>query len=131
MQNLIIQKFGGSSLNTTNKLKACAKHVLRAIADGNKVIVVVSAMGDRTDELLALAKEISKAPNKRELDMLLTTGERASIALMSICLNELGVKSLSLTGSQCGILTDNSHTDAQIKDIHPKRIIEGLKSRCD
>jgi aspartate kinase len=126
VENLIIQKFGGSSLNSPDKFKACAKHILRALANGNKLIVVVSAMGDATDELLVLAKKLSKAPNKRELDMLLTTGERASIALMSICLNELGVKALSLTGSQCGILTDSSHTDAQIKDIHPQRIVEGL-----
>ena len=123
---LIVQKYGGTSVGSTERIKAVAKHILETVQPGHQVVVVVSAMGDETDKLLALAHEISSTPTQRELDMLLTAGERVSMSLLSIALHELGVQSISLTGSQCGILTDGHHGNARIHKILGDRVRGGL-----
>jgi aspartate kinase len=122
--SIVVQKFGGTSVASPEKIKSAAKRIHQSLnADSQaKILVVISAMGKQTDILLDYAHQISSAPSKRELDMLLTVGERASMALLSIALGELGVKAISLTGSQSGILTTAEHGEAKIKDIRPKRI---------
>jgi aspartate kinase len=123
-----VYKFGGASLADVDKIKAVADF-LKKEKQKHKVplLVVVSAMGQTTDELIALAKQVSSHPQKRELDMLLTVGERVSMALMSLALNERQVKAISFTGSQAGILTDTSHGNARIIDIRPFRLEEHLQ----
>jgi aspartate kinase len=123
---IVVQKFGGSSVADENKIRQVALKV-KARADlGFRVVVVVSAMGDTTDELLAQAKKISPNPPRRELDMLLTCGERISMALMSMALQQLGAEAISFTGSQSGIITDDAHAQAQIIEVRPARIEEAL-----
>src|SRR5262252_1289251 len=114
---LVVQKFGGSSVATAERIMAAARRAIRAKQAGNKVIVVVSARGDTTDELISLAREISEQPPAREMDMLLATGEQISIALMAMAIQSLGVPAISFTGAQIGIVTDSFHTKARIKNI--------------
>ncbi len=123
---LIVQKFGGTSVGDAERIRAVADHVARTKSEGNDVVVVVSAMGKQTDELLRLADEVSPTRPPRELDMLLTSGERISMALVSMALKNVGVDAASFTGSQAGIITDTAHTKAKILEIHPDRIREAL-----
>ncbi len=123
---LIVQKFGGSSVATSQRIMAAARRAIRARQAGCQVIVVVSARGDTTDELLALAHEITETPPHREMDMLLATGEQISIALMAMAIQALGVPAISFTGSQIGIQTDSTHMKARIKTIDTRRIRQAL-----
>lgn len=118
----VVQKFGGTSVATTDKIKAAARKAIRAQKEGNQVVMVVSAMGKNTDTLVGLAAEISDRPPAREMDMLLSTGEQVSVALMAMAIIEMGSKAVSLTGGQIGIKTDNIHTKARIKSISTKRM---------
>jgi aspartate kinase len=123
---LIVQKFGGSSVATAERIMAAARRAIRAQQAGNDVIVVVSARGDTTDELIDLAREITDRPPAREMDMLLATGEQISIALTSMAIQSLGQKAISFTGAQVGIVTDSFHTKARIKNISTQRIRQAL-----
>ena len=118
----IVQKFGGTSVATTDKIKAAARKAIRAQKEGNQVVMVVSAMGKNTDTLVSLAAEISERPPAREMDMLLSTGEQVSVALMAMALTEMGAQAVSLTGGQIGIKTDSIHTKARIRSISTKRM---------
>jgi aspartate kinase len=122
-----VMKFGGTSLATPERIKEVAKLVAAERAAGRDVIAVVSAMGDTTDDLVRLARTISPSPPKREIDMLLTAGERISMALLSMAINELGYESISFTGSQSGIVTDTSHTRAKIVDVRAFRVRDELE----
>ncbi len=123
---LIVQKYGGTSVGSIERIKHVARHIAKTVSGGDRVVAVISAMGDQTDELLSMAHSISSRPPRRELDMLLTAGERISMALVSIALNELGQKAVSLTGSQSGIITDTVHGNARISRIGAFRIQENL-----
>ena len=123
---LIVQKYGGTSVGTIDRIKHVAAHIAHTVQSGDQVVAVISAMGDQTDELLAMAHAISANPPRRELDMLLTSGERIAMALVTIALHELGQKAVSLTGSQSGIITDTVHGNARISRIGPVRIQENL-----
>ena len=123
---LIVQKFGGSSVGDADKIKHVAKRVIETQAAGNQVVVVVSAMGDTTDELMDLANQVTDNPNPRELDMLLTAGERISMALLALAIDSAGAQSRSFTGSQAGIVTDSKHGNARIAEVTPDRIREAL-----
>lgn len=123
---LIVQKYGGSSVGDADKIKHVAKRIIETRDAGNEVVVVVSAMGDTTDELLDLANQVTDTPSPRELDMLLTSGERISMALLSLAINALGAKSRSFTGSQAGIITDDTHGNARIAEVTPDRVREAL-----
>lgn len=123
---LIVQKFGGSSVGDADKLKHVAKRVIETQRAGNQVVVVVSAMGDTTDELMELANQVTDNPNPRELDMLLTAGERISMALLALAIDAAGAQSRSFTGSQAGIVTDSKHGNARIAEVTPDRIREAL-----
>jgi aspartate kinase len=124
--SLVVQKFGGSSVATAERIMAAARRAIRARQAGKQVVVVVSARGDTTDELIALAREISDQPPAREMDMLLSTGEQISIALMAMAIQSLGEQAISLTGAQVGIVTDSFHTKARIKNISTARIRKAL-----
>jgi aspartate kinase len=119
---LVVQKFGGSSLAEASRIRHVAQRIARARATGANLVVVVSAMGDTTDELLALAGAITSEPDPRELDMLLATGEHQSATLVSMALHALGVPAISLTGAQAGITTDASHGRARIANVEPRRV---------
>jgi len=119
---LVVQKFGGSSLAEADRIRRVAERIARARATGADLVVIVSAMGDTTDELLALAGAITGDPDPRELDMLLATGEHQSATLVSMALHALGVKAISLTGAQAGITTDDSHGRARIANVEPRRV---------
>lgn len=123
---IIVQKYGGSSVADAAKIRDVARKVVACRAEGHDVVVVVSAMGKTTNDLIALAKDLSSAPPRRELDMLLTAGERITAALLSIAVSELGHEAVSLTGSQCGILTNDRHTDARIIEVRPVRVEDEL-----
>lgn len=123
----IVQKFGGSSVADAESIKRVARRIARTRAEGNEVIVVISAMGDTTDELMDLALQVSPSPKSRELDMLLTTGERQSAALLAMALSDIGVEAMSYTGSQAGVLTTPTHGNARIIDITPGRIVACLE----
>src|SRR5512134_1217824 len=123
---VIVQKYGGSSVADVQKLKAVASRVMRTREQGHNVVVVVSAMGDTTDELLSLAKQVSANPDRRELDMLLAAGERISMALLSMAIREQGGDAISFTGSQSGIVTNDRHVDARIIEVRPFRIQDEL-----
>ena len=123
----IVQKCGGSSVADAESIKRVARRVLEAKQAGNQVVVVISAMGDTTDDLMDLALEVSSEPQARELDMLLTTGERQSAALLAMALNDLGAEALSYTGSQAGVITTAQHGNARIIDITPGRIEQSLQ----
>lgn len=123
---IVVQKYGGSSVADSDKIKNVARRIAERIQQEIKVIVVVSAMGKTTDNLIKLAKEISNNPDKRELDMLLSTGEQISVSLLSIALKELGIKSKSLNAFQAGIKTTDNFTEAKIKSIDTKKILSLL-----
>ncbi len=124
---LVVQKFGGTSVGDSTRIKAVADHVARTRRDGNDVLVVVSAMGKATDDLIRLANEVSTVRPPREMDMLLTSGERVSMALLCMALAELGIDALSFTGSQAGIITDTTHTKATILDIKGDRLRDTIE----
>ncbi|MEY4493702.1 MAG: hypothetical protein RL355_1051 [Actinomycetota bacterium] len=123
---LVVAKFGGSSVADAASILRVAKRIVNTKNAGNQVVVVVSAMGDTTDELLDLAKEVSPNPPGRELDMLLTAGERISMAVLAMAISDLGVEARSYTGSQAGLITDSTHGKARIVDVTPARIEEAL-----
>jgi aspartate kinase len=123
---LIVQKYGGSSVADAEGMKRVAARIVAAKKDGNQVVVVVSAMGDTTDELIDLANAVTPIPAGRELDMLLTAGERISMALLAMAISNLGHEALSFTGSQAGVITDSAHGRARIIDVTPGRIQEAL-----
>jgi aspartate kinase len=125
--SVIVQKYGGSSVADAEKIRRVAARVAETRASGRQVVVVVSAMGDTTDELLALARKVTDDPHRRELDMLLTAGERISMALLGMALHARGVDAVSFTGSQSGIITDGAHTNARIVEVRPVRILEALE----
>lgn len=124
---LIVQKFGGSSVANTEKIMNVARRVVETRRQGNSVVVVVSALGDTTDELIDLAHQITKDPEDREMDMLLSTGEQISVALLAMAIHTLGEQAISFTGAQVGILTDSTHTKAKIVKISGDRIKEQLE----
>jgi aspartate kinase len=119
---LVVQKFGGSSLADADRIRRVARRIARERATGAELVVVVSAMGDTTDELLALAGAVTDEPDERELDMLLATGEHQSATLVSMALHALGVQAISLTGAQAGISTDGRYGKARIANVEPKRV---------
>ncbi|MGC9669082.1 aspartate kinase [Planosporangium sp. 12N6] len=119
---LVVQKYGGSSVATAERIKRVAERIVAARKAGNEVVVVVSAMGDTTDELLDLAHQVSPLPPGRELDMLLTAGERISMALLAMAIHNLGYEARSYTGSQAGVLTTSTHGKARIIDVTPGRL---------
>lgn len=127
---IIVQKYGGQLLATPEKILLVAEKIKRLHDQGHKVIATVSAMGKTTDELISLAKKVSPSPVRRELDMLLTVGERISMSLLSMALNDLGIKAKSFTGSQTGILTESDHTSAKIIDVRPTRIQKEIEHDC-
>ena len=124
--SIIVQKYGGSSVADVGKLRYVAERVMQTARRGHQVVVVVSAMGDTTDELLAMAKQVSPNPERRELDMLLSAGERISMALLSLAIRELGGDAISFTGSQSGIITNDRHVDARIIEVRPFRVQDEL-----
>jgi aspartate kinase len=124
---LIVQKYGGTSVGSVERIQAVAQRVMKAAQTGHSVVVVVSAMGKTTDGLVKLAHEISSTPNRREMDMLLSTGEQVSIALLSMALQELGQPAISMTGAQVGIVTEAEHTRARILSIETDRIERHLQ----
>jgi aspartate kinase len=126
--SLIVQKYGGSSLADAASVKRVARRIVDTKKAGHEVVVVVSAMGDSTDELLELAQQVSPLPPARELDMLLTAGERISMALLAMAISDLGAVSRSYTGSQAGLITDSAHGAARIIDVTPGRITEALEN---
>jgi aspartate kinase len=124
--SLVVQKFGGTSVRDADRISTVARRVVTTREQGHNVVVVVSAMGDTTDELIALAKKISRNPPGRELDMLLTAGERISMALLAMAIHSLGHEAVSFTGSQAGIITSSDHGRAKIVDVRAARITEAL-----
>ena len=123
---IIVQKYGGVCLETPAKIRAVARCLADLHGLGHHVVAIVSAMGKTTDQLIQMAYQVSPTPNRRELDMLLTTGERISMSLMSMALADLGVPAISFTGSQAGVMTDGSHSSARILDVRPIRVCEEL-----
>jgi aspartate kinase len=123
---VVVMKFGGTSVANAERLKRAAQRIVAQRENGNRVVAVLSARGKTTDELIAMAEEISPHPDRREMDMLLSTGERISCALCAMAINDLGHRAISLTGSQAGIVTDTSHTKARIIDVRADRIREAL-----
>lgn len=124
---LIVQKYGGSSVSDVDKLKLIATMIATVKKQGIDVVVVVSAMGKTTNQLIYMAKSISSDPPRREMDMLLSTGERTSMALLCIALKEEGIESISLTGSQAGIITNDRHNDARVIEVRPIRVIDEVE----
>ena len=123
---LIVQKFGGTSVANAERIKAAAKRIVETYKAGNKVIVVVSARGQTTDELIDLANELTDNPSTREMDMLMSTGEQISIALVAMAIHALGYPAVSFTGGQVGIVTDSYHTKARIRNINTHRVQKEL-----
>jgi aspartate kinase len=124
--SIVVQKYGGSSVADVSRIRQVAERVVLTSRQGHQVVVVVSAMGKTTDTLLALAKDVSPNPERRELDMLLTAGERISMALLSMAIRELGGDAISFTGSQSGIITNDRHVDARIVEVRPYRVQDEL-----
>ncbi|RIS95178.1 aspartate kinase, partial [Mycobacteroides abscessus] len=123
---LVVQKYGGSSVATAERIRRVAERIVETKKNGNDVVVVVSAMGDTTDELLDLAQQVCPAPPPRELDMLLTAGERMSNALVAMAIHSLGASARSFTGSQAGVITTGKHGSAKIIDVTPGRLRTAL-----
>ena len=123
---LLVQKFGGTSVSDAGRMREVADHVARTVRHGNQVVLVVSAMGKETDELLRLAGEVSAIQPGREMDMLITAGERKAMALVCLALHHIGIDSESFTGSQAGFLTDTSHQNARIVEVRPDRVRASL-----
>ena len=119
---LFVQKYGGSSVADAECMRRVAGRIRDARRAGNQVVVVVSAMGDTTDELIALAKQVNPEPNEREIDSLMATGEMASSAILTMALHALGVKAISMTGQQAGIRVDATHLKAKIQAINPNLV---------
>lgn len=128
-KGIIVQKYGGTSVADVERIQNVAKRVVATKKDGFDVVVIVSALGDSTDKLIELAHQITANPSERELDMLISTGEQVSCALLAMAIHKLGEDAISFTGAQVGIITDNSFTKARIIDINAKRIVEELKKR--
>ena len=124
--SIVVQKYGGSSVADVTRIRQVADRVMRTKRGGHDVVVVVSAMGDTTDDLLRLAKQVSPNPDRRELDMLLTAGERIAMALLSMAIRDLGGDAISFTGSQSGIITNDRHVDARIIEVRPVRVQDEL-----
>ena len=124
--NTVVMKFGGSSVAEPERIRQVAQRLVAARERGLRVVGTVSAMGSTTDALLELARRVSPNPDLRELDMLLSTGERVACALVAIAVHDLGHEAVSLTGSQAGILTDAVHTKAKIREITPVRVLRAL-----
>ncbi|MDZ4660917.1 MAG: aspartate kinase [Pseudomonadota bacterium] len=127
--SLIVQKYGGSSLKTAREVHSVADRIQSLHSHGLSIVVVVSAMGNTTNELIDLAFQVSPRPLQRELDMLLTTGERVSMSLLSMALNDRSVPAISFTGSQAGVITNESHNNAQIVEIKPLRVKQALEQK--
>jgi aspartate kinase len=127
--SLVVQKYGGSSVASIERIRGVARRVCATRAAGDKVVVVVSAMGETTDKLTRLAREITPKPQSRELDMLLTAGERQAMALVSLAIMSEGLEAVSFTGSQVGIITDRFHSDARIEEIRADRLRQALRGR--
>jgi aspartate kinase len=125
--SLIVKKFGGTSVGTVERIRHVADRIIRTKNEGNQVVVVVSAMGDSTDDLADLAKQITSNPSNREMDMLLTTGEQVSIALLTMALQAKGCDAVSMTGWQAGVQTESIHGRARITDIQPVRVLDALE----
>ena len=123
---LIVQKFGGTSVGTAERIREVADHVGRTVRRGNQVVLVVSAMGKETDELLRLAMDVATNRNGREMDMLITAGERKAIALVAMALADQGLAAASYTGSQAGFVTDTDHMNAKILEVRADRFRESL-----
>lgn len=128
-KHLIVQKYGGSSVATVEKIQAVARRVVETRRQGNDLVVVVSAMGHSTDHLFDLARQVAGDPHRRELDLLLSTGELTSMSLLAMAIRDLGEEAVALTGGQCGIITNDVHTNARILRIHPFRVREELAKR--
>src|SRR6476646_2479839 len=124
---IVVMKFGGTSVAGAEQIKRAAARIVAAREAGNRVVAVLSARGKKTDQLVAMAHEVSDRPAEREMDMLLSTGERISCALCAMAIHDMGHQAISLTGSQAGIVTDSSHTKARIIDVHADRITEKLE----
>ena len=127
MQKLIVQKYGGATLATPEKIKSVALKISELKKSGHAVVVVVSAMGQTTNQLIELSQQVSKNPTLREMDMLISVGERISMSLLSMALNDLGCEAISFTGSQAGIITDDDHISANIIDVTPIRVQQALE----
>ena len=123
---LLVQKFGGTSVGDPDRIREVADHVARCRKRGDEIVLVVSAMGKETDELLHIADEVSRSKPGREMDMLITGGERKACALVAMALTDLGVTSESFTGSQAGFLTDTNHRNAKILEVNPYRIRDAV-----
>ena len=119
---LVVQKYGGSSVADADRIRRVAERIVETKKKGNDVVVVVSAMGDTTDDLLDLARQVCPSPPPREMDMLLTAGERISNALVAMAIDSLGAHARSFTGSQAGVITTGSHGNAKIIDVTPGRL---------
>src|SRR3989449_5911377 len=126
MMGIVVQKYGGTSVASVERIRNVARRIVATAEQGHPVVVVVSAMGHTTDQLMEQALEISPVPHARELDMLLSAGERISMSLLSMAIIEMGHEAISLTGSQAGIVTDTTHTKARIVDVRARRILEAL-----
>lgn len=126
MNNIVIQKFGGTSVGSTKLIKKVADRVVKDKRQGKKIVVVVSAMGKSTDHLVKMAYEVHNNPPSREMDVLLATGEQVSISLLAMAIEALGEKAISLTGAQCGIITDSHHKNARISEIQTNRLLTEL-----
>src|SRR3989441_5911927 len=126
MNGIVVQEYGGTSVASTERIRNVARRIVATAEKGHPVVVVVSAMGHTTDQLMEEALEISPVPHARELDMLLSAGERISMSLLSMAIIEMGREAVSLTGSQAGIVTDTTHTKARIVDVRARRILEAL-----
>src|SRR5258708_20788577 len=134
---LIVQKYGGTSVGTPERIRNVAQRIVETQREGCRVVAVISAMAGVTEDLLRLASAMSAEPTKRELDILLSTGERAASALVTMGINALGAKAISLTGAEAGIVTDGIHTRARIANISSEQILEpqaeddiGMRARC-
>ncbi|NCG21998.1 MAG: aspartate kinase [Rhodobacterales bacterium] len=124
---IVVQKYGGSSVADVDRIGRVADRVAKTAASGKGVVVVVSAMGTTTDQLLELARKVSERPDRRELDMLISVGERITMALVAMALKDRGVQAVSLTGSQSGIITDEAHADARVIEVRPSRVRQALE----
>src|ERR1700716_139241 len=126
MPGTVVMKFGGTSVSDAERIKRAARRIVAAREAGRDVVAVISARGSTTDELVAMAAEVSPCPDPREMDMLLSTGERISCALCAMAIHDLGHHAVSMTGEQAGIVTDTSHTKARILDVRADRITQAL-----
>ena len=125
-QPIVVHKYGGSSVADVERIRAVARRVVATARGGHRVVVVVSAMGNTTNELLALARSVSHRPGRRELDLLVSVGERVSMTLLAMAISDLGVPAASFTGSQSGIITDEAHVSAQVVEVRPWRVQRAL-----